>query len=423
MHAKYKTIFENHIKTLRDEGRYRVFTPIRRHTGHAPQASWYEGHTGQDASPKPKGDTTAKPVTLWCSNDYLGMGHHPDVIQAMVDSLQSMGAGAGGTRNISGNTTAHLQLEATLANWHNKPSALVFTSGYIANLTTLSTLGALLGGCIMYSDALNHNSIIEGIRTARCEKRIFRHNDMAHLEELLQADNTTAPSAPKIIIFESVYSMDGHIAPIKDICDLAEKYNALTYADEVHAVGMYGDNGSGIARRDGQDGRIDIIQGTLGKAIGVSGGYIAGDATMVDAIRSYGAGFIFSTALPPAVAQGACQSIALLSGTDGAKYRTQQQHNADTLKTLLKQHNIPQYPSECHIVPVHVGDSKLCKAVSDRLLSEYGIYVQPINYPTVPRGEERLRFTPNPTHTQDDLQNLIHALSTLWQDMDLPRTL
>ena len=408
MTIHYKTIFAEKLQSLRDEGRYRVFTPIERHTGKAPQATWQT----------PDGDK--KPVTIWCSNDYLGMGQNKDVIAAMVDTLQATGAGAGGTRNISGNTIAHLQLEQALATWHNKESALIFTSGYIANLTTLATLGVIMPDCIMYSDERNHNSMIEGIRTARCEKRIFRHNDVAHLEQLLQADHA---DIPKIIVFESVYSMDGTIAPIKDICDLAEKYNALTYVDEVHAVGMYGDNGSGIARRDGQDARIHIIQGTLGKAIGVSGGYIAGDRDMVDTIRSYGAGFIFSTALPPAVAQGAKQSIAILSGTEGGKYRSQQQHNATTLKKLLKDNHIPQYPSACHIVPIHVGDSKLCKKLSDRLLNEYGIYIQPINYPTVPRGKERLRLTPNPTHTEADLQKLITALTTLWEDMQLTRTL
>ena len=412
MHEKYKSIFAKKLQSLHEEGRYRVFTPLQRQTGNAPQALWHGDNQSQ------------RPVTIWCSNDYLGMGHHAEVIDTMVDTLQSAGAGAGGTRNISGNTTAHLTLEKTLANWHNKPSALVFTSGYVANLTTLATLGLLMPDCIMYSDAENHNSIIEGIRRAGCAKRIFRHNDVAHLRELLQADNTPEnQNAPKIIVFESVYSMDGDLAPTQGICDLAEQYNALTYLDEVHAVGMYGDNGSGIARRDGQDARIDIIQGTLGKALGVSGGYIAGDSHMVDAIRSYGAGFIFSTALPPAVAQGACASIAILSGEQGATLRAQQQHNANQLKSLLQKHNIPQYPSACHIVPVHVGDSKLCKQLSDRLLNEYGIYVQPINYPTVARGKERLRFTPNPTHTNADLQKLIEALSALWQDMNLTRTL
>ena len=408
MKQKYKSLFADKIKSLHDEGRYRVFTPLKRNAGHAPQATW---HTP---------DGNQKPITMWCSNDYLGMGQHPDIIQAMVNTLQSTGAGAGGTRNISGNAIAHIQLEETLARWHNKQSALVFTSGYVANLTTLSTLGQLLPDCIMYSDSLNHNSMIEGIRTARCEKRIFRHNDMVHLEELLQKDN---PDSPKIIIFESVYSMDGDIAPIKDICDLADKYNALTYIDEVHAVGMYGDNGSGIARRENLDHRIDIIQGTLGKAVGVCGGYIAGDTDMVDTIRSYGAGFIFSTAMPPSAAQGATKSIELLSGTYGHKCREKQQANAQMLKDLLRDHNIPQYPSVCHIVPVHVGNSKQCKDLSDRLLNEYGIYVQPINYPTVPRGEERLRFTPNPTHTKADLEHLATALSNLWQNMKLPRTL
>ena len=412
MHKKYQAILDKKLQSLHDEGRYRIFTPLKRHAGDAPQATWQaDSHT-------------QKTITMWCSNDYLGMGQNPDVIGAMVETLQSTGAGAGGTRNISGNATAHLELESTLAHWHNKESALIFTSGYSANLTTLSTLGILMPDCIMYSDSENHNSMIEGIRTARCAKRIFRHNDMAHLEELLQADQTPEhQDTPKIIVFESVYSMDGTIAPTQDICDLAEKYNALTYADEVHAVGMYGDNGSGIARRDGQDARIDIIQGTLGKAIGVSGGYIAGNANMIDAIRSYGAGFIFSTALPPAVAQGARKSIAILSGEQGHQLRATQQQNANQLKSLLRAHAIPQYPSLCHIVPVHVGDAKLCKQVSDRLLNEYGIYVQPINYPTVPRGKERLRFTPNPTHTDADLQKLIDALATLWGDMALPRTL
>lgn len=414
MKPYYTDLFNQKIQSLHEQGRYRTFTPIARQTGDLPTAQYHS----------PDAPHISDTITMWCSNDYLGMGHNPDVISTMTHTLQTMGAGAGGTRNISGNTTAHLSLEKTLAHWHNKPSALVFTSGYVANLTTLSTLGQLLPDCILYSDALNHNSMIEGIRTARCEKRIFRHNDTAHLRELLQADDANGHTGkPKIIIFESVYSMDGDIAPIADICDLADEFNAMTFIDEVHAVGLYGDNGSGVAHMQGLADRIDIIQGTLGKAIGVCGGYIAGNADCIDAIRSYGAGFIFTTALPPALTRGAEKAIQILSGDTGKNLRATQQHNAQLLKDMLATANIPQYPSVCHIVPVHVGDSTLCKQVSDILLNDYQIYVQPINYPTVPKGEERLRFTPNPTHTETHIKTLVTALSEIWKKLDCPRAL
>lgn len=422
MKSSYKKLFAKKIQSLHQEGRYRVFIPLERETGSFPHAFCHKTSTETDLEQNPIPDDSRldNTITIWCSNDYLGMGHNSDVITTMTKTLQAMGAGAGGTRNISGNTITHIQLEKTLAQWHNKPAALTFTSGYVANLTTLATLGQLMPDCILYSDALNHNSMIEGIRTSRCEKRIFRHNDMGHLRQMLGADDF---NRPKIIVCESIYSMDGHIAPLAEICDLADTYNALTYVDEVHAVGMYGDNGSGIARRDGLTDRIDIIQGTLGKAIGICGGYIAGDESFIDAIRSYGAGFIFTTSTPPALAAGAKKSIELLSGHLGTQLRNQQQQNAQSLKDKLATANIPQYPSVCHIVPVHVGDSKLCKQVSDTLLNQYKIYVQPINYPTVPRGTERLRFTPNPNHTQQDIEKLVTALSEIWQELGLPHTL
>ena len=392
------------LKRLHEEGRYRTFIEIERRRGHFPNAVWK------------RPDGTERPVTVWCGNDYLGMGQHPAVLSAMHEALDATGAGSGGTRNISGTTVYHRRLEAELADLHRKEAALVFTSAYIANDATLSTLPKLLPGLIIYSDALNHASMIEGIRRNGGAKRIFRHNDVAHLRELLEADER---DAPKLIAFESIYSMDGDFGPVEAICDLAEEFGALTYVDEVHAVGMYGPRGAGVAERDGLMGRIDIINGTLAKAYGVHGGYIASSEKMIDAIRSYAPGFIFTTSLPPAVAAGAAASVKHLK-TDQA-LRDRQQENARILKMRLKALGLPIIDHGSHIVPVHVGDPVHCKNLSDRLLEEHGIYVQPINFPTVPRGTERLRFTPSPVHGPDDIDRLVRALDTLWSRCALNR--
>lgn len=363
-------------------------------------------------------DGSRKAITVWCGNDYLGMGHHEVVLDAMHAAIDAVGAGSGGTRNISGTTLYHKRLEAELADLHGKEAALVFTSAYNANDASLSTLPRLFPGMIIYSDALNHASMIEGIRRNGGDKRIFRHNDVAHLRELLEADD---PSVPKLIAFESIYSMDGDFAPIKEICDLAEEFGALTYLDEVHAVGMYGPRGGGVAERDGLAGRIDIINGTLGKAFGVFGGYVAGTAKMMDAIRSYAPGFIFTTSLPPAVAAGAAASISYLKGAEGQKLRDAQQLHASILKMRLKGMGLPIIDNGTHIVPVHVGDPVHCKALSDMLLDEFGIYVQPINFPTVPRGTERLRFTPSPVHDPLQIERLVKAMDSLWSRCALNR--
>ncbi|NIK89773.1 5-aminolevulinate synthase [Rhizomicrobium palustre] len=355
-------------------------------------------------------DGSRKTITIWCSNDYLGMGQHPKVLQAMHTALEEVGAGAGGTRNISGTTHYHVELERELADLHGKEAALTFTSGYVSNDTTLSTLAKILPNVVLISDALNHNSMIEGIRRSGAEKKIFRHNDVAHLEEILQSID---PSRPKVIAFEGVYSMDGDFGPTEAICDLAEKYGALTYIDEVHAVGMYGPRGSGVAGRDGTMSRIDIVEGTLGKAIGVMGGYITAKAEIVDAIRSYAPGFIFSTSLAPVICAGAIASIRHLKESDAE--REGQQAAAAKLKRMLKESGLPVIESPSHIVPVMVGEPTCCKAVSDALLRDYDIYVQPINYPTVPRGTERLRFTPGPLHTDAMMQKLVGALNELWK--------
>ena len=394
------------IGRLHEEGRYRTFIDIERCKGGYPNATWN------------RPDGSKKPITVWCGNDYLGMGQHPAVLAAMHEALDATGAGSGGTRNISGTTAYHKRLEAELADLHGKQAALVFSSAYIANDATLSTLPKLFPGLIIYSDALNHASMIEGIKRNGGAKRIFRHNDVAHLRELIAADD---PAAPKLIAFESIYSMDGDFGPIAEIADLAEEVGALTYLDEVHAVGMYGPRGGGVAERDGLMGRIDIINGTLGKAFGVFGGYIAASAKMVDAIRSYAPGFIFTTSLPPAVAAGAAASIAVLKSAEGQHLRDAQQLHARILKTRLKALGMPIIDHGSHIVPVHVGHPVHCKALSDMLLEEFGIYVQPINFPTVPRGTERLRFTPSPVHDPRQIDGLVKAMDALWSRCALNR--
>ncbi len=392
------------IDRLHAEGRYRTFIDIERRRGQYPHAIWR------------RPDGTEAPVTVWCGNDYLGMGQHPVVLAAMHDALEATGAGSGGTRNISGTTIYHKRLEAELADLHGKEAALLFTSAYIANDATLSTLPKLFPGLIIYSDALNHASMIEGVRRNGGAKRIFRHNDVAHLRELLAADD---PDAPKLIAFESIYSMDGDFAPLRAICDLAAEFNALTYLDEVHAVGMYGPRGGGVAERDGLMGRIDIINGTLAKAFGVMGGYIASSAKMADAVRSYAPGFIFTTSLPPAVAAGAAASVAHLKKDQSL--RDLHQERARVLKLRLKGMGLPIIDHGSHIVPVIVGDPKHTKKLSDMLLEQFGIYAQPINYPTVPRGTERLRFTPSPVHDSVELDKLIKAMDALWSHCALNR--
>jgi len=400
----YEAALDASLQRLHDEGRYRTFIDIERRKGHFPQAIWR------------RPDGSEREITVWCGNDYLGMGQHPEVLAAMHEALDATGAGSGGTRNISGTTIYHKRLEAELADLHGKEAALVFSSAYIANDATLSTLRLLFPGLIIYSDALNHASMIEGVRRGGGAKRIFRHNDLAHLRDLLAADD---PAAPKLIAFESVYSMDGDFGPIKEICDLAEEFGALTYIDEVHAVGMYGPRGAGVAERDGQMHRIDIINATLAKAYGVFGGYIAASAKMVDAIRSYAPGFIFTTSLPPAVAAGAAASVRILKTAQ--HLRDSQQRHARILKMRLKGLGLPIIDHGSHIVPVHVGDPVHCKMLSDMLLENYGIYVQPINFPTVPRGTERLRFTPTPVHDSKQIDQLVRAMDALWRHCALNR--
>lgn len=399
----YNAIFEEAIDRLHSEGRYRVFIDILRNKGNYPNARCFAGHNGP------------KDITVWCSNDYLCMGQHPDVISAMENALHDVGAGSGGTRNIGGNTHYHVELEHELADLHGKDGALLFTSGYVSNDATLSTLAKVLPGCIIYSDELNHASMIAGIRNAGCEKRVWRHNDLAHLEELLAADD---PDVPKLVAFESVYSMDGDVAPIGAVCDLADKYNALTYCDEVHAVGMYGARGGGISERDAVADRVTIIEGTLGKAFGVMGGYIAADQNIIDVIRSYAPGFIFTTSLSPVLVAGVLAAVRhLKSSSEG---RDAQQANAAMLKKLFFDAGLPVMMSNTHIVPLMVGDPVKAKKISDILLAEYGIYVQPINYPTVPRGTERLRFTPGPQHNEEMMRDLTSALLEIWGRMEIP---
>jgi 5-aminolevulinate synthase len=400
--VNYNAVFEKAIDRLHAEGRYRVFIDILRNKGNYPSARCFAGHNGP------------KDITVWCSNDYLCMGQHPDVISAMENALHDVGAGSGGTRNIGGNTHYHVELEQELADLHGKDGALLFTSGYVSNDATLSTLAKVLPGCIIYSDELNHASMIAGIRNAGCEKRVWRHNDLAHLEELLAADD---PEAPKLIAFESVYSMDGDVAPIGAVCDLADKYNALTYCDEVHAVGMYGARGGGISERDAVADRVTIIEGTLGKAFGVMGGYIAADQNIIDVIRSYAPGFIFTTSLSPVLVAGVLAAVRHLKAS--SVERDAQQTNAAMLKKLFADAGLPVMLSNTHIVPLMVGDPVKAKKISDILLAEYGVYVQPINYPTVPRGTERLRFTPGPQHDEGMMRNLTAALLEIWGRMDM----
>ena len=401
--VNYNQIFDKAIDRLHTEGRYRVFIDILRNKGQYPNAHCFAGHNGP------------KPITVWCSNDYLCMGQHPKVIAAMEDALHDVGAGSGGTRNIGGNTHFHLELEAELADLHGKDSALLFTSGYVSNEATLSTLAKILPGCLIYSDELNHASMIAGIRNSGCEKRVFRHNDLEHLEELLAQDD---PQTPKLIAFESVYSMNGTVSSISDICDLADKYNALTYCDEVHAVGMYGPRGGGITERDGIADRVTIIEGTLGKAFGVMGGYIAADSRIVDVIRSYAPGFIFTTSLSPVLVAGVLAAVRHLK--ESGEERDAQQINATMLKAMFVEAGLPLMAGETHIVPLMVGDPIKAKKISDSLLAEYGLYVQPINYPTVPRGTERLRFTPGPQHGEAMMRELTSALVEIWDRLELP---
>ena len=400
----YNDFLDQSLNRLHDEGRYRTFIDIVRDKGNFPHATWH------------RPDGTDAPVTVWCGNDYLGMGQHPAVLNAMHEALDATGAGSGGTRNISGTTVYHKKLEDELANLHGKESTLLFTSAYIANDATLSTLPKLLPDLIIYSDVLNHASMIEGIRRNGGSKRIFRHNDLGHLRELLEADD---PKVPKLIAFESIYSMDGDFAPIAEICDLADEFNALTYLDEVHAVGMYGARGAGVAERDRLMHRIDIINGTLAKAYGVMGGYIAASVKLCDAIRSYAPGFIFTTSLPPAVAAGAAASVAHLKSDKDL--RAQHQTQSKILKYRLKGIGLPIIDHGSHIVPVIVGNPVHTQKLSDMLLQDFGIYVQPINFPTVPRGTERLRFTPSPVHGPEEIDALVRAMDTLWAHCALNR--
>ena len=398
----YDRFFADSIAQLKDERRYRVFADIERVAGDFPHARWHSPQGPRD-------------IVIWCSNDYLGMGQHPKVIAAMVDAATRMGTGAGGTRNISGTNHPLVVLEREIADLHRKEAALVFTSGYVSNDTGISTIARLIPNCLILSDAMNHNSMIEGVRRAGTEKRIWRHNDLGHLEELLRGAD---PQRPKLIVSESLYSMDGDVAPIRGICELAARYGAMTYLDEVHAVGMYGPRGAGIAARDGVMGRVDVIEGTLAKAFGCLGGYIAGSAALIDAVRSYAPVFIFTTALPPAICAAAAAAIRHLKTS--SRERERHQERAARLKSVLRAAELPIMPSETHIVPLLVGDPEKCKTASDLLLEEYGIYIQPINYPTVAKGTERLRITPSPYHDDAAIDHLAEALIEVWDLLGLP---
>ena len=397
----YQAFFAQALAKLRDERRYRVFADLERHAGRFPRARWHSPHGPRD-------------VVIWCSNDYLGMGQHPKVVGAMIETATRVGTGAGGTRNIAGTNHPLVELERELADLHRKEAALVFTSGYISNETGISTIAKLIPNCLILSDALNHNSMIEGVRQSHCEKQIFRHNDMDHLESLLRA----AGERPKLVVFESLYSMDGDIAPTQAICDLAQRYGAMSYIDEVHAVGMYGPTGGGIAERDGTMARIDVVEGTLAKAFGCLGGYIAGSAKLIDAVRSYAPGFIFTTALPPAVCAAATAAIRHLKTSSWERER--HQDRAGRTKSVLTAAGLPIMPNETHIVPVFVGDPVRCKQASDLLLERHGIYIQPINYPTVAKGTERLRITPSPYHDDTLIDELAEALVDVWEELGLP---
>lgn len=400
---KHLKAFESALDTIHDEGRYRVFVDLHRHKGEFPKATARFEHGERE-------------IIVWCSNDYLGMGQDDDVIDAMHEAIDSFGAGSGGTRNISGTTRYHVDLEKELADLHGKSGALLFTSGYVSNDATLSTLGKILPNLIIYSDALNHASMIEGIRRSGADYRVFRHNDVEHLRALMENDD---PERPKVIAFESVYSMDGDVGPIEAICDLADEFDALTYLDEVHAVGMYGEEGAGVAQRDNVMHRLDIVEGTLGKAFGVMGGYIAAHETIIDAIRSTASGFIFTTSTCPVMAAGALASIRKLRSDEGRKLRKSHQAQAALLKQKFRDAGLPLMESETHIVPLLVGDPEKCKALSDTLLFDFGIYVQPINYPTVPKGTERLRFTPGPVHTEAMMDDLVAAILAVWKQLGL----
>ncbi|MEM6616087.1 MAG: 5-aminolevulinate synthase [Pseudomonadota bacterium] len=400
----YEHFFQSKIDALHEEGRYRVFADLERNAGHFPKAKRHHA------------DGSASEVTVWCSNDYLGMGQNPAVMSAMKNAVDQCGAGAGGTRNISGTNHHHVMLEHELADLHAKEDALIFTSGYVSNWASLGTLGALLPNCVILSDEFNHASMIEGIRHSRAEKRIFKHNDPQDLDRQL---SLIEPGRAKIVAFESVYSMDGDIAPISDICDVAEKHGAMTYLDEVHAVGLYGPRGGGVAEQEGLMDRLTVIEGTLGKAFGVMGGYITASRALCDFVRSYSSGFIFTTALPPALAAGAIASIQHLKSSDFERQR--QRNNVALLRSKLDQRGIPHMPNPSHIVPVMVGDPVKCKWISDILLDQYGIYIQPINYPTVARKTERLRITPSPLHTEADINHLTSALCDLWSQCALAR--